>query len=179
MNPVNAEPQDPEQGQRAALRALAHPLRLRILRAAAAEPVSAAALARSLEVSQALASHHVRRLVDAGLLRLVETRPHRGGRERFYESTLGRHISLPGDKNANDELEALARVYLANAQSALTRRTPGTSALFAGDERQMTSTQWEQLRSRVIDALADAEEGPDDAAIRVSITVALFEVDEQ
>jgi len=73
-------------GQRviAALRARAHPLRLRMLSLLTRAALSAAELARELEVSQALASYHLRRLADAGLVELVEERSRRGGQERRY-----------------------------------------------------------------------------------------------
>src|SRR5260221_10365724 len=68
----------------AAVRARAHPLRLRMLSLLTGAALSAAELARELEVSQALASYHLRQLADAGLVELVEERSRRGGRERRY-----------------------------------------------------------------------------------------------
>ncbi|MGW5673350.1 helix-turn-helix domain-containing protein, partial [Micromonospora sp. NPDC003776] len=49
------------------LRALAHPVRLRMLSLLWGAPLSAAALARELAISHALASQHLRRLDAAGL----------------------------------------------------------------------------------------------------------------
>src|SRR5260221_12983564 len=68
----------------AALRARAHPLRLRMLSLLTGAALSAAELARGLEVSQALASYHLRQLADAGLVELVGERSRRGGREGRY-----------------------------------------------------------------------------------------------
>src|ERR1035438_78848 len=67
-----------------ALRALAHPLRLRMLSLLTGAAMSAAELARELGVSQALASYHLRQLADAEAVELAEERSRRGGKERRY-----------------------------------------------------------------------------------------------
>jgi DNA-binding transcriptional ArsR family regulator len=66
-------------------KALASPLRLRILRAALHEPRTNKEIAESLGMNPASVLHHVRRLVDTGFL--VEQSPRRGprgSRERPY-----------------------------------------------------------------------------------------------
>ncbi|MGW2857569.1 helix-turn-helix domain-containing protein, partial [Streptomyces sp. NPDC001215] len=52
------------------LRALAHPVRLRMLSLMWPGPMSAAELARELDISHALASQHLRRLDTVGLVEL-------------------------------------------------------------------------------------------------------------
>lgn len=71
-------------GSLQALRALTHPVRLRMYGVLAGRPASAASLARLLEVEHASASYHLRVLRDAGLLALVEERAVNGGVERRY-----------------------------------------------------------------------------------------------
>jgi DNA-binding transcriptional ArsR family regulator len=66
------------------LRVLAHPLRLRMLSLLTGTPLSAVQLSRELDVSQALASYHLRQLHAAGVVQLAEVRPRRGGRERLF-----------------------------------------------------------------------------------------------
>jgi DNA-binding transcriptional ArsR family regulator len=73
-----------EDARRSALRARAHPLRLRMLSLLTGAAMSAAELARELGVSQALASYHLRFLADAGVVQLVEESVNRGGRERRF-----------------------------------------------------------------------------------------------
>lgn len=66
------------------LRALAHPLRLRILSLLTGSAMSAAEAARELGESHANVSYHFRRLHDVGLIDLAEEVAIRGGRARRY-----------------------------------------------------------------------------------------------
>lgn len=66
------------------MRALAHPLRLRMLSLLTGGPSSAAVVARELGVSQANASYHLRQLLGAGLIVDAGEVAVRGGRARMY-----------------------------------------------------------------------------------------------
>jgi DNA-binding transcriptional ArsR family regulator len=66
------------------LRALAHPLRLRILAMLGERTTSPARLAARLGVRVNVVAYHVRRLHELGLAELVEVRRGRGGLEHFY-----------------------------------------------------------------------------------------------
>ena len=69
------------------LGALAHPIRLAIMRAAV-DQFSPKQMADSLgDVSLQLVSYHVRILRDAGLLTLTGTEPRRGALEHFYRAS--------------------------------------------------------------------------------------------
>lgn len=69
-------------------KALAHPLRLRIIRLCGLEPLTNRQLAERLEADPATVLYHVRRLVDAGFLRALPARTGaHGSREKPYEST--------------------------------------------------------------------------------------------
>ena len=72
----------------ALLQALAHPIRVRIMRAAV-ERFSPKQIADELgdDVSLQLVSYHVRILNGAGLLELVGTAPRRGALEHFYRAS--------------------------------------------------------------------------------------------
>ena len=72
---------DPEQ-----VAALAHPLRVAILDALR-EPDSAAGAARRIGEPRQKVNHHVKALVDAGLLRSVGERRNGNFVEQLYEST--------------------------------------------------------------------------------------------
>lgn len=74
-------------GGRSVLRALADPVRLRILATLGSRSLSAAELGRELGISQALASYHLRRLLSVGLVDRDGSRPRRGGTERLYVAT--------------------------------------------------------------------------------------------
>ena len=69
------------------LGALAHPIRLAIMRAAV-EEFSPKQMADAFgDVSLQLVSYHVRILRDAGLLTLAGTEPRRGALEHFYRAS--------------------------------------------------------------------------------------------
>jgi DNA-binding transcriptional ArsR family regulator len=66
------------------LRALAHPLRLRIMAMLGERASSPARLAARLGVRVNVVAYHVKRLRELGLAELVEVRRGRGGLEHFY-----------------------------------------------------------------------------------------------
>jgi DNA-binding transcriptional ArsR family regulator len=65
------------------VRALAHPLRLRMLEALSSGPATASMLARDLGESSGATSYHLRALAAAGIL--VEDLERRKGRERWWK----------------------------------------------------------------------------------------------
>src|SRR4051812_23594006 len=76
----------PLQANVAGLRALAHPLRLRILELFAEAPRTTKQVAELLDQPPTRLYHHVAALERAGILRLKETRKNRGTVEKWYES---------------------------------------------------------------------------------------------
>ncbi|MBS1678414.1 MAG: helix-turn-helix transcriptional regulator [Actinobacteria bacterium] len=70
--------------------AVAHPLRSKCLVILAERVASPAELARELGAPVSNVGYHVRGLIDANLIELVETRPVRGATEHFY-----RAVQLP------------------------------------------------------------------------------------
>jgi DNA-binding transcriptional ArsR family regulator len=68
------------------VKGLAHPLRVRILRALENGTASPNELAEALGVPLGNVSYHVRFLARVGLLELVRTQPRRGAIEHFYRS---------------------------------------------------------------------------------------------
>jgi DNA-binding transcriptional ArsR family regulator len=66
------------------LRALAHPLRVRLLGALRTDgPATATTLARTLDTNTGATSYHLRQLADAGL---VVEEPDRAGRQRWWRA---------------------------------------------------------------------------------------------
>jgi DNA-binding transcriptional ArsR family regulator len=65
------------------VRALAHPLRLRMLESLAQKPATASMLARDLGESSGATSYHLRALAAAGII--VEDLERRKGRERWWK----------------------------------------------------------------------------------------------
>ncbi len=68
-------------------KALAHPLRTRILGALEGRTASPSALAEELEAPLGVVSYHVRRLAALGFLKLVKRVPRRGAVEHYYTAT--------------------------------------------------------------------------------------------
>jgi DNA-binding transcriptional ArsR family regulator len=76
----------PLQASVAELRAIAHPLRLRILESFAEGPRTTKQVAELLGEPPTRLYHHVAALERAGLLKLKETRKNRGTVEKWFES---------------------------------------------------------------------------------------------
>jgi len=95
------------------MKALAHPLRFRILEQLAAGPASPSAIAEALGEPLGNVSYHVKILLQYEAIELVETRPVRGALEHFYKAIAGPHMSwtaLELDDTGYEEMaELLAR----------------------------------------------------------------------
>jgi DNA-binding transcriptional ArsR family regulator len=74
-------------------KALAHPLRTRILAALEDRTASPSELADELGVSLGVVSYHVRRLAALRFLKLVKRVPRRGAVEHYYTVVAGPHIT--------------------------------------------------------------------------------------
>jgi DNA-binding transcriptional ArsR family regulator len=158
------------------LRALAHPIRLRMTSLLTNRAMSAAELARELEITHANASYHVRQLHRAGLVAVAEERRNRGGRERRY--MLDAEATLVGDDSA-------AQAWFGSLASELTRRaallrqeTRRGNTTSADAELWVSPAVWRQVVANVREAMTtlhQAAEAPRAKGTqRVSATVALF-----
>jgi DNA-binding transcriptional ArsR family regulator len=90
------------------LRALAHPLRLRMLELFAERPRTTKQVAELLGQPPTRLYHHVAVLERGGLLVLKETRPNRGVVEKWYEGA-GRLTEAGGTKGARTRSAKAAR----------------------------------------------------------------------
>ncbi|PYC74030.1 transcriptional regulator [Streptomyces tateyamensis] len=170
-------PQEPTEE----LRALAHPLRLRLLSLLTNQPMSAAEAARELGESQANLSYHLRRLHAAGLLELVEEVSVRGGQAKRY-----RHDPQSGSKVAPSTVEEhqlmvsalAAELRRRTAQRALAARSATTDA-----ELWVDPAVWAEALARAGELgvlLHDAAQRPHaPGAVRVSATMVLFQLHEE
>jgi DNA-binding transcriptional ArsR family regulator len=68
------------------LKALAHPLRIRILAVLAERSASPVQLAAKLDATLGTVAYHVRTLHSLGLVELVDTRQRRGATEHYYRA---------------------------------------------------------------------------------------------
>ncbi|MFC6880618.1 MULTISPECIES: ArsR/SmtB family transcription factor [Actinomadura] len=160
------------------LRALAHPTRLRMMSLMWAAPQSATDLARELEISHALASHHLRRLDAAGLVELGETRVRKGGTERRYRAVHGTPLSDRGDATA-----LLAETLAHNLRERAARRVHEGPGVTSDVELWLTPADWDALRVRMAALLADlhaaARPPHTPGTVGIGGTVMLFPVHEE
>jgi DNA-binding transcriptional ArsR family regulator len=157
------------------LRALSHPVRLRILSLLTGRAMSSAELARELDMNHAAVSFHVRQLADAGYLELVETRSVRGGQERRYRQRFGSQAQW---EHEDPQLTVRA------VTEEVTRRLadgPNTWRLFGDAELWVDPNLWNDVVGRIAAAvkeLHDAATPPHtERAVRVSVTTMLFQSD--
>ena len=105
------------------VRALAHPLRLRMLEALADGPATASMLARDLGESSGATSYHLRALAAAGII--VEDLDRRKGRERWWKrdpDRVGLISSAPAEDPEYDAAVAqLESTMLGRDEDALRR----------------------------------------------------------
>jgi len=106
------------------LRALAHPLRLRMLELFAEQPRTTKQVAELLGEPPTRLYHHVAALERAGLLVLKETRPNRGAVEKWYEA-VARQMAMQGRKSVpagragTDARRALVMTVLEQARQEM------------------------------------------------------------
>ena len=161
-------------GGRRRLRALSHPLRLRILALVAGPAMSSAELARELDMNHAAVSFHVRQLVAAGYLELAETRSVRGGQERRYRQRV-MHRRRSGCRR----IPADGQRHRRGADPAGRRRV-GTWKVFADAELWVDRAVWDDARRRIAAAMKDLDDAAaaphTDGTVHVSATALLLEV---
>ena len=100
------------------LRAIADPMRWRILGALLDAPASIQEIARALGAPKGTVGHHVHVLDEAGLIRVVETKRVRGVVEKRY-ARVARHFRLPEADAARDMGPEAATVSLLPLRQAL------------------------------------------------------------
>lgn len=172
------------------LRAMAHPVRLQMLSLLTGAPMSAAELARELDITQANASYHLRFLVksghvvEAGEQRIrggvakryrypVETKPVRESRSAAVDTSPRRRMS---DVERRAFHQAVAGELV--RRSALAEAAGPQHATDA--ELWVAPEVWLQVRDLVNDASnllhASAQPPRSEGTIRVNMTAVLFEM---
>ena len=168
-------------GVDAGLRALAHPVRLRILSLLTGAAMTAAEVARELGLTHANASYHIRQLHAAGAIQAAGEEHIRGGLAKRF-----RYVpEMEAQKRHSDDPVQRRALYAAMA-AELRRRslslvhTPGRSHM-TDAELWVDPDTWADFRARVTEAstmLHQAARPPrTPGAIRVNATIALFEME--
>jgi DNA-binding transcriptional ArsR family regulator len=177
---------DRQPGGAADLRALAHPIRLRILSLLTATSMTAAEVARELNLTHANASYHLRQLHATGMLDIVGEERIRGGIGKRYRYDAARDLDRPADTSDYSVPAPDVRLVLAALATELRRRSalvrPGPGNYLADAEFWVDPVLWQEIRDAIADAAdrlhRSAQPPRSPGAIRVSATVALFRIAE-
>ncbi len=173
------------------LRAISHPIRIRLLAMLDEEPASPVILASKLEQPLGTIAYHVRTLYDLGLLKLVRTRQRRGATEHYYKTT--GHPT--GSEEAWEGLDTISKqrvltALIAKATDYATRSAAAggfdaNEAHISTDALKLDRRGWEELATESSEWLARAREieqeaaqriGQDpESALAVGLTLMLFE----
>lgn len=141
-------------------KAIASPVRLRILRLCFDESLTNEQLAARLSRDPATVLHHVRTLVRTGFLEPAEPRPGpRGSTERPYRAT-GKSWTV---EVTDPQYEAAATHALVDAFAAEARETEGTD--FSHVTRaalRLTPERMDELGNRLQEVIAEYVEAPPD-----------------
>jgi DNA-binding transcriptional ArsR family regulator len=154
----------------AEIRALAHPLRLRLMEIFAEGPRTTKQVADLIGEPPTRLYHHVAALERAGLLRLKETRQNRGTTEKWYEATnrsMGFSDVRPGSaRGRKSKRESNARRALAMSVLTQSRQEMVSAMAIRGRERPMLgralivapAAQLGKLRKRLFDIFKEIRE---------------------
>jgi DNA-binding transcriptional ArsR family regulator len=167
----------------AALRAMAHPIRLRIMSLLTGASLTAAEVARELGISHANASYHLRNLLTGGLIVPAGEEKIRGGVAKRYrydahtDEERGRAHGPRSDDEIRGDYAAIAHELIRRTRVA---GFQPTGNLVADADLWLDPETWNELRLRIaalVRDLHDAAKPPRTAGtVRTSTTVAMFEM---
>jgi DNA-binding transcriptional ArsR family regulator len=167
----------------ASLRAVAHPLRLQILSLLTGAPMSAAEIARELDLTHANASYHLRVLAEAGEVVEAGVEKIRGGVAKRYRHPWDRLLETPS--SAGPDLSDADRVrYVQALGTELVRRfrqrRPGSRSYIADAEMWVSPDVWAQVTALVDEAArllhAEAQAPRSAGTLHVNLSAAAFEM---
>ena len=135
-----------------ALRSVAHPVRLRILSMLTARAMSAAEVARELDLTHANASYHLRVLRDAGELLVESEEKIRGGTAKRYRYVVGGDPTRPpGPPSVEDEI-AWQHATHSEIVRRLAQRTRGVGSS-SDIETWVTPETWQEAVEMISTAM--------------------------
>lgn len=130
--------------ERRSLRAVAHPLRLRMLSMLTGQALSAAQLARELEITHANASYHLRVLLDADKVVVDGEEKIRGGVAKRYRYRLEAREGRRTDTARPQDVLAWSEAIHAEVVRRLAQRLAGAPGSSADIETWVTPEVWQQ-----------------------------------
>lgn len=171
------------QGLRSVHRALADPLRLRLLEALWGRPQSAKELAQWANMPPDRIYYHLAQLEQAGLIEIAEYRSLPGGKvERVYRPA---EVEPPGDATTPEELSRFLSAALEATQVDL---AAAGAAQEAGERREvslarttvrLTEVEWIALRDHLFELLRQAQEKPDEEGVWTRVVVTLVDLQDR
>jgi DNA-binding transcriptional ArsR family regulator len=156
------------------VKALAHPLRIRILAMLADRSASPVQLAGKLDATLGTVAYHVRTLHSLGLVELVDTRQRRGATEHYYRGR--EHPRFPDDAWSGLAPVAKQRMLSAMLQQ-IGEYVTGSAAAGGFDRSEAHLTRkalrldergWQQLAGATRKWLREAERIEESAAARLA-----------
>jgi DNA-binding transcriptional ArsR family regulator len=149
----DTDPRDPPRvGGLPAMRALAHPVRVRMQQLLRAERLSASELARRLGIRFGSAQYHLRTLERAGIARRVGERRKRGGTEVLFE--VPRELRVDLDGGTPGEIRSVHQATLAELRRRLEASAAEPGLL--DTDRDAFSIRELELRPRDVPAATEA-----------------------
>lgn len=181
------------------VKALAHPLRLRIMETlASSEPMTTKQVAESLGEKPTRLYHHVDMLAKVGLIRLTHTQQNRGATEKYY-AAIARQFRTDADlfsDESSDEqkstLRQMIHTVFDNTTSELLRLVDvdetgvllEDAGLLSYIEMHVTQEQVDEVKQKLKDvldylqSLEDPESEPDKEGLRkYRLTMAHYPLD--
>jgi DNA-binding transcriptional ArsR family regulator len=161
------------------MRATAHPVRLQILSLLTGAELSAAEIARELDITHANASYHLRRLAEVGLVEEAGEERIRGGLAKRYRHPWDK-TDLVGPKPTPGDVLQQVRAMSEELVRRFGRRGSGTRSCLSDAEMWVTPEVWQrvldlvQQASRLIHSEAQPPRTP--GTVHVNLTAAAFEM---
>jgi len=163
-------------GDKAALRAMAHPVRLRIMSLLTGTALTAAEVARELGLTHANASYHLRNLLAGGLIVPAGEEKIRGGVAKRYRYD-------PARDHAPESPDQKRALHVALGNELIRRTAEGRfdrKGLMGDAEFWIEPEQWLAIRAKIAEAVRELHEAAKPprtpGTIRTSTTVAMFEM---
>jgi len=163
------------------LRAMAHPVRLRILSLLTGASLTAADVARELGLTHANASYHLRNLLAAGLIAHAGEERIRGGIAKRYRYDADRDRERDREPFPAHDADSQRAMYAAVADELIRRNAEAdwsVGGTMTDAELWVDPQVWREIRDRIGQASRDlhnAAQAPrTPGTIRTSATIAMF-----
>jgi DNA-binding transcriptional ArsR family regulator len=167
-----------EEGNKAALRAMAHPVRLQIMSLLTGASLTAAEVARELGLTHANASYHLRNLHAGGMIVLAGEEKIRGGVAKRYR------YEPSADRGAPETPEGNRVMFVAAANELIRRTAEGRFTgpkIMADAELWVDPADWKRIKEAIgelaieLHLAAKAPRTP--GTVRTSTTLAMFDLE--